>query len=673
MSWTPAVQTAFSNDESLTGSSVSASFANPIAAGSIVSGMVEWENDFPGPSLLNVTDDKGNSTYVINVDAFSDATNGEAFSSFYAVSFPNGLPTTIIANFSGSSAFFAINVKEDSPGASMTVSLDGHAGQLQTLGFNATTTNGLSSGSATTTANGDLINGFTIHSGGDPIFTAGTSPNAFTSRVLSHAGSGKFSIASEDFIQTTAGNIAATFGQSNGSSGNTACGVLMLAFKAVASGVALTGAGMSSAAGSFSRAIAKGITGAGATASAGTLSAGNNATVGLTGAAAATAAGVFAETVIKALTGAAMAAAAQGVDEAVVVLASGTTAMAASAGTLGPVVSDALSGASAAASAGSLAKAVAETLPGAPVAASAGTFSVSAGNNDNVSLPGAVATASAGSFANAVVESLPGAAAVASAGTISATAGTSAALSGASMASAAGAFANAIAEPLSGVSAAANAGQMSALLNAVISGAAATAGAGSFANGVTVAPTGAQVAALAGFLTASTPGQAGLFGAFAQMSAGIIAVSAVTPPVVSVSSGDGGKSKKYKKPKHSDWPIEGLRGIVPLVSNPVDTLDQAAAFRANQEALRAAIRNAGKPKAALLSSASTVAFVPLTVPAARPASPVALAKVTAALAPAPPPPSPVTANPALPLESLTAAEAKRLEEEALIEALLLVA
>lgn len=232
MSWSN-IQNAFSDDEALTGSSVSASFANPIAAGSIVSGMVEWENDFPGPSLLNVTDDKGNSTYVINVDAFSDATNGEAFSSFYAVSFPNGLPTTIIANFSGSSAFFAINVKEDSPGASMTVSLDGHAGQLQTLGFNATTTNGLSSGSATTTANGDLINGFTIHSGGDPIFTAGTSPNAFTSRVLSHAGSGKFSIASEDFIQTTAGNIAATFGQSNGSSGNTACGVLMLAFKAV--------------------------------------------------------------------------------------------------------------------------------------------------------------------------------------------------------------------------------------------------------------------------------------------------------------------------------------------------------------------------------------------------------------------------------------------------------
>lgn len=234
MSWSN-IQNAFANDATATGLSVSKAFTNPVTAGSIVSGVVIWDNiDFGAVTLSNVTDDKGN-TYTINVDTVVDVPNSQKWSSFYATSFPNGLPTTITANFSGSNGFFGIVIKEDSPGAGFTVALDGHNATFATAGSGVTGANLYSSGSATTTANGDLVNGFCISDTGTPTPTAGTSPNAFTQRISTAASSTAFAVGSEDFIQTTAGSIAATFGTST-APGATAFGVFMLAFKALAAG-----------------------------------------------------------------------------------------------------------------------------------------------------------------------------------------------------------------------------------------------------------------------------------------------------------------------------------------------------------------------------------------------------------------------------------------------------
>jgi hypothetical protein len=202
-----------------------------VTAGSKLSGALMWENDFPGPTLTNITDDKGN-TYT-TLDAISDVPNGEGFVSFYATSFPNGLPSSIIANFSGTTAFWEMSIKEDSPGSGFTISLDGHSGQLQTSNAGVTGANIYSSGSATTAANGDLIDGFIIKSGSNPTFTAGTSPNAFTVRENTSPSDS----LSEDFVQTTAGSISATFGNSANTASTVSAGVFMLAFKAVASDV----------------------------------------------------------------------------------------------------------------------------------------------------------------------------------------------------------------------------------------------------------------------------------------------------------------------------------------------------------------------------------------------------------------------------------------------------
>lgn len=213
---------------------VTVSFAAAVTAGSKVSGALMWENDFPGPTLTNVTDDKGNP--YITLDPISDVGNGEGFVSFYATSFPNGLPTSIIANFSGTTAFWEMSIKEDNPGAGFAISLDGHTGQIRSVGAGVTGANVFSSGSITTTANGDLVDGFFIKSGGSPTLTAGTSPNAFTVRENADPTSS----LSEDFVQTSSGSIATTFGQSNGTTvGTVIGGVFVLAFTAVASGATL--------------------------------------------------------------------------------------------------------------------------------------------------------------------------------------------------------------------------------------------------------------------------------------------------------------------------------------------------------------------------------------------------------------------------------------------------
>lgn len=134
-----------------------------------------------------------------------------------------------------------------------------------------------------------------------------------------------------------------------------------------------------------------------------------------------------------------------------------------------------------------------------------------------------------------------------------------------------------------------------------------------------------------------------------------------TPAPLSANTGDGGKFKKFKKPKSpADMPNERPDGTVPLVSNPVDMLTEADRYRQNQEAKRASLRPKASPsKTELLASVAPVALAPPAVAAPKKAAPSAnaLAKVTGALAPPAAAPGP---NPAL---AAMEAEAERLAQE----------
>lgn len=216
-----------------TGSSLALSFGSAVSSNGTVSGFVIFDNSIPA-SLTSVTDDKSN-TYTI-VDTVTDAVNDQTIVSFYLTNISNG-PITITAHFSASTDFFAMGLEEDNPGAGQTASIDGHNAALTSIPTSTTGTNNVSSGSATTTANGDLIKGFVVNSGGLTTFSAGTSPIAFTQRTHAAGDATHFGMTTEDFVQTTAGSIAVTFGNSVSDPVTIVkADAFMLAFQSAASG-----------------------------------------------------------------------------------------------------------------------------------------------------------------------------------------------------------------------------------------------------------------------------------------------------------------------------------------------------------------------------------------------------------------------------------------------------
>lgn len=176
-----------------------------VGSGNAVCGLVAWDNA-GSPTLTSVTDDKGN-TYNLETTKL-DTANAENMAAFSRTNITNA-PVTITANFSTGCVFRKIIVDEFSGGS--TASSDerdgaAHGGQFQNAP--GTGTDAITSGTFTTTVNGDLLYGACVGANTTAVASNGTSFSTGTQNTSSYAGQ------SEYRVQATAGSgTAATFTQ----------------------------------------------------------------------------------------------------------------------------------------------------------------------------------------------------------------------------------------------------------------------------------------------------------------------------------------------------------------------------------------------------------------------------------------------------------------------------
>jgi hypothetical protein len=187
---------------------VPVTFTSNVVAGNLIAVWVTWGSSTA--TLNSVTDSLGN-TYTI-VQTVTNTTNSQRSAMAYAKNIAGGA-NTVTATFSASIDYRGIIVHEIS-GADQTAPLDGNAGQWQTgpgLGTDA-----VSSGSFTTTKNGDYIFGASMNTG---VACAGPAAGTgFTAREAPACGGHSIQPISEDRIQSAAGSIAATFTASSNNS-----------------------------------------------------------------------------------------------------------------------------------------------------------------------------------------------------------------------------------------------------------------------------------------------------------------------------------------------------------------------------------------------------------------------------------------------------------------------
>jgi hypothetical protein len=181
--------------------SMSASFSLPTTSGNAIILGVTYGNLNP---TITATDSQGN-TYVQAINTY-DSGHRQGSAILYALNITGGANNVVTVKFSSAVAYLAVGIHEYS-GIVATSGLDATAGKMG-IG------NAPSSGSATTTASGDLIFGCVVEDGtgqGDT-FTAGT---GLAKRVdLGNAAA----YADEDGVQALAGPFAATWTLSPASS-----------------------------------------------------------------------------------------------------------------------------------------------------------------------------------------------------------------------------------------------------------------------------------------------------------------------------------------------------------------------------------------------------------------------------------------------------------------------
>jgi hypothetical protein len=189
----------------------SITLASAIVSGNGVLGCVGYVG-----TLTSVTDDKSN-TYTLG----STLTTGGSYSTtaFYALGLTNA-PITFTANFSGGGGTYTLISADEFSGIA---SFDVQAGQTQ---LNPSGTDSVSSGSATTAVNGELIYGFIFATQTGAASTHGTG-FAYTAAQASDA------LHYPEFLtQSSAGAVSATATPSGNDTWNT----VLLAFKPAAVG-----------------------------------------------------------------------------------------------------------------------------------------------------------------------------------------------------------------------------------------------------------------------------------------------------------------------------------------------------------------------------------------------------------------------------------------------------
>jgi hypothetical protein len=176
--------------------SIARAFTANNTAGNLIIVAVSW-GDRTAASI-NATDTLGN-TYFVATNDF-DTSNRQGLAILFAPNIRAGA-NTVTVNFGASNAYRRIVVSEYS-GIAASSPLDGVA---KNRAIGTTAANAITSTTATTTVNGDLIFGVAMDdSGFFGTITAGTN---FTRRAVVN----NIDMATEDRVQATAGSVAATF------------------------------------------------------------------------------------------------------------------------------------------------------------------------------------------------------------------------------------------------------------------------------------------------------------------------------------------------------------------------------------------------------------------------------------------------------------------------------
>ena len=198
------VQSASNTDFGGLSTSVLAFTAQNVTAGSLIAMCIAWHSTTV--TLNSVTDDRFD-TYSIVGPVLTG--NGYSAQCAYAKNVAGGTMTTVTANFSAAAGDRIWMAIHEVSGLDTTAPFDVSHSQFQGTPQQppGTEPNMVSSGSATTTVNGDYIFGFTFDTGLG--FGKGHAGAGFTRRENDDAAN--LTNDTEDQIQPTAGPIAATF------------------------------------------------------------------------------------------------------------------------------------------------------------------------------------------------------------------------------------------------------------------------------------------------------------------------------------------------------------------------------------------------------------------------------------------------------------------------------
>ncbi len=202
-----------SNDTGL--NNIARAFPSNLTAGSTVVASVTWDSSTSGTSLT-CTDTQGNTFTTVNV--WTDVANTQSVGVCYARSTSGGADT-VTATFGGAASFRRIVVSEYG-GLASSSPVD--VSTATAGGTSTTATDAVTSGTASTTQNGDLIYGAVSDTTTTTTIAAGT---GFTQRFSLNAKD----FAVQDKVQTTAGSVAST--QTFGTASHRYVAV-MVAFKA---------------------------------------------------------------------------------------------------------------------------------------------------------------------------------------------------------------------------------------------------------------------------------------------------------------------------------------------------------------------------------------------------------------------------------------------------------
>jgi len=193
------VQGGHGNSGASSVSSVSGTAAATFGSGNAVVGVVSYNS---AVAVSSVTDDKGN-TYNLETSIL-DSGNSQRAIAFSLGNITNG-PKTITANMAGATNALSIAFDEYSGISAVSDPRDGSAHGGQTQPTPGTGSNGVLSGTFTTTANGDLVVGLYAGTAGqNATITAGTTTLTYTNGTNDNGTPNDAELQTEWAVQTTA-------------------------------------------------------------------------------------------------------------------------------------------------------------------------------------------------------------------------------------------------------------------------------------------------------------------------------------------------------------------------------------------------------------------------------------------------------------------------------------